>query len=294
MITKQMGAQTKLTKVGAPLLVAITILFSTILISPQQTRAQEAPAVGEGICVPAPGYPCPSGSVSSSSSSSGSGRPTSWGETAEGRLLRWMKDKRRESQHRKANELNDAGLSAYRQGRYADAVKLFQQALKHQPNNATMQGNVQNAMQEALREARAAAYHGANTSKSPSREDASVKARNIFDNRASAAPASAVDARRPTLLPSWPDWIVKDHRMVELGKERDRWSRKENKLGAKLAEIREKESQSQNNKPNLQVQESHLKSELLDTSDRKRDVENKMENYAVQLSQNMSSANQNR
>jgi len=255
---------------------AIAMLSLTVLAFPQFCRAQSAPPVGEGVCVE---Y-CGSSSSSSSSSSSG---PTSWGETYEGRLYRWMKQKHQESQHRKAHELNQAGVDAYRQGRYADAAKLFQKALGHNPHDSTIQGNFQNATQ-ALREAQAAAYHGASAARSSNIYNASGTARNVFDTRASAAPVSPVYAGGSRQSPSWPDWINKDQKMAEFRKERDKWLQKENKLQAQLAQIHEKESQAKGNKSNLQVQEAQVKDKLSNASYNKRVVENEMESYAIDLS----------
>jgi len=204
-----------------------------------------------------------------------------------------MKQKRQDSHHRKARELNEAGVSAYRQGRYADAARLFEKALTHEPHDATIQRNVQNATQ-AFREAQAAAYHAASAARASSREDANVKARNVFDTRASAAPASPVDARGSRQLPTWPDWVNKDHKMVGFRKERDKWLQKESKLETQLAQIREKESKGQGNKSKLQVQEAQVKDKLSNASYNERVVENEMESYAITLSGQAGSANRNR
>jgi hypothetical protein len=288
MISKQMRLTEPNTTMGVRALsqAALTILFPGILMLPHSTRAQSAPSVGEGVCVEYCGS-------SSSTSSSSSSRPTSWAETPEGRLFQWMKQNRQESQHRKAHELNEKGVGEYNQGRYADAAKLFEKALAHEPNDATIRRNMQNATQ-AFREAQAAAFHAANAASASSREDANVKARNVFDTRASAAPASPVDARGSKQLPTWPAWINKDHKMVEFRKEREKWLQKEGKLEAQLAQIREQDSTGQGNKSKLQVQEAQVKDKLSNASYNERVVENEMESYAITLSGQAGSAKQNR
>jgi hypothetical protein len=227
------------------------ILFPVTLLLPHTMRAQSAPHV-KGVCVE---Y-CGSGSSTSSSSSSSSSRPTSWGETTEGRLYLWMKHKRQDAQQRRARELNQAGVSAYSQGRYADAAKLFRSALKHNPNDATIQGNLAGAqLMSADRDGQIA--------RDLSGERSSEQARRVFDDRratpAGVLTAFAVDGRSPSPSVEIPQNLRHLPEFKALKKDLDNSTKSVEKL---KRELQHEEAVTNASKPDRQMQIAQTKTKL--------------------------------
>jgi len=208
----------------------------------------------------------------------------------------------------RVEELNEKGLDAYERRDFATAAIYFREALAYNPHDPSLKHNLRRAeekareaevearrraeaQRKALEEAAAAAAHAQKAASmvSMSPEKASKEAQKVFDTRGDRTivsvptSANAVDARGAGRPAKIPPSLANHPEIQKMQKERTELVDQVKSLETKLDSIRNKKTQGQGNKGELEVQEAKTKQEISNLTSKIAVVDVKTEDFVINL-----------